>query len=156
MRLLMGVLIAVPVTFAQQPAKTFTSAADVVEMMAKAKRERKADQANFTEPLLRSAPYRVDLEYRVRGVDTPPSVHETAAEVCYVIEGAGTLMTGGKLQGGQQKGTNLLGTGIEGGTSRPIAKGDFFLIPENTPHAFHTTAATLVIMSMHLPVPENK
>src|SRR5579863_748394 len=157
MRLLMSVLMAAQVVFAQEPAaKTFTSAADVVAMMAKAKRERKADQANFIDPLLLSAPYRADLEYRVRGVDTPPSVHPTAAEVCYVIEGAGTLTTGGKLQGGQQKGPNVFGTGIEGGTSRPVAKGDFFLIPENTPHAFHTTAATLVIMSMHLPVPESK
>jgi mannose-6-phosphate isomerase-like protein (cupin superfamily) len=153
MRLLLSVLIAAPVIFAQEPApKTFTSAADVVAMMAKAKRERKPDQANFLDPLLVSAPYRADLEYRVRGVDTPPSVHPAAVEVCYVIEGAGTLTTGGKLQGGQRKGENLFGTRIDGGASRPIAKGDFFLIPENTPHAFHTTAATLVIMSMHLPV----
>ena len=157
MRFFMAVLIVAPVIFAQEPAaKTFTSAADVVEMMAKAKRERKADQANFIDPLLRSTPYRADLEYRVRGVDTPPSAHQTAVEVCYVIEGAGMLTIGGKLQGGQQKGTNLLGTSIEGGSSRPIAKGDFFMIPQNTPHAFHTTDATLVIMSMHLPVAENK
>jgi mannose-6-phosphate isomerase-like protein (cupin superfamily) len=88
----------------------------------------------------------------VRGVDTPPSVHETAVEVCYVIEGAGTLTTGGKLVGAKRMKSNELGTAIDGGSSRHIAKGDFFLIPENTPHAFHTTAATLVIMSMHLPV----
>ena len=70
--------------------------------------------------------------------------------------GAGMLTRGGKLLGEKRGGPNLFGTGIEGGTSRPIAKGDFFLIPENTPHSFHTTAATLVIMSMHLPVPQDK
>jgi mannose-6-phosphate isomerase-like protein (cupin superfamily) len=157
MRLLISVLVAATAVFAQPPAVTFTSAADVVAMMAKAKNERKPDQANFIETLLRSAPYTVSLEYRVQGVDTPPSVHETAAEVCFVIEGAGTLTTGGKLQGAKpMKSGNLLGTGIEGGASRDIAKGDFFLIPENTPHAFTTTAATLVIMSMHLPVTPNK
>jgi len=157
MRLLIGVLIAAPLMFAQQPAPlTFTSAADVVSMMEKAKLGRKPDQANLIQPLLRSAPYRVDMEYRVRGIDTPPSAHPTAVEICYVIEGAAELTTGGKLQGEKRSGANLMGTGIEGGTSRPIAKGDFFLIPENTPHSFHTTAATLVIMSMHLPVSPEK
>ncbi|HUA86505.1 MAG TPA: cupin domain-containing protein [Bryobacteraceae bacterium] len=153
MRALMSVLIVATGLFAQQPAaKSFTSAADVAAMMAKAKSERKSDQANFIDVLLRSTPYTVNLEYRVRGVDTPPSVHETAVEVCYVIEGAGTLTTGGKLVGAKRMKSNELGTAIDGGSSRHIAKGDFFLIPENTPHAFHTTAATLVIMSMHLPV----
>jgi quercetin dioxygenase-like cupin family protein len=157
MRLLIGILIGAPLMLAQQPApQTFTSAADVVSMVEKAKLERKSDQANFIQPLLRAAPYRVDMEYRVRGIDTPPSAHPTAVEVCYVIEGTAMLTTGGKLQGEKPSGANLVGTGIEGGTSRPIAKGDFFLIPENTPHSFHTTAATLVIMSMHLPVSENK
>lgn len=157
MRFLLSILMVAPVVFAQEPAaKTFTSAADVVAMMAKAKRERKPDQANFLDPLLISKPYQADLEYRVRGVDTPPSVHPTAVEVCYVIEGAGVLTTGGKLLGGQPKGANVFGKSIEGGSSRPIAKGDFFMIPVNTPHAFHTTAATLVIMSMHLPVSKDK
>ncbi len=158
MRVLLSVLFAASGLFAQQTAtKAFTSAADVAAMMAKAKSERKPDQANFIDVLLRSAPYTADLEYRVRGVDTPPSVHETAVEVCYVIEGAGTLTTGGRLQGAKPtKSHNELGTGIEGGSSRHIAKGDFFLIPQNTPHAFHTTAATLVIMSMHLPVEQDK
>jgi hypothetical protein len=157
MRLLIGVLIAAPLMFGQQSApQTFTSAADVVSMMEKAKLERKSDQANLIQSLLRSTPYRADMEYRVQGIDTPPSAHPTAVEVCYVIEGAAMLTTGGKLQAEKRSGPNLVGTGIEGGTSRPIAKGDFFLIPENTPHSFHTTAATLVIMSMKLPVSQEK
>jgi mannose-6-phosphate isomerase-like protein (cupin superfamily) len=114
------------------------------------------DQANFIQPLLRAAPYRVDMEYRVRGIDTPPSAHPTAVEVCYVIEGTAMPTTGGKLQVKNPSGANLVGTGVEGGTARPIAQGDFFLIPEKTPHSFHTTAPTLVIMSMHFPVSENK
>jgi mannose-6-phosphate isomerase-like protein (cupin superfamily) len=154
MRLLITVLFAATAGFAQKPdVKTFSSAAEVAAMMNKAKSERKPDQANFIDTLLQSAPYTVNLEYRVRGVDTPPSVHPVAQEICYVIEGAGTLTTGGKLQGAKPaKGGNVLGESIGGGSSRHVAKGDFFLIPENTPHAFHTTAATLVIMSMHLPV----
>jgi mannose-6-phosphate isomerase-like protein (cupin superfamily) len=138
---------------AQQPAaKTFTSAADVVAMIAKAKNERKPDQANFVQPLLEAAPYRANLEYRVHGVDSNPNVHEHEAELFYVVEGGGTLTTGGKLRNEKRLNpNNLTGTGIEGGTSRRIAKGDFFLVPENTPHGFTETEGTLVVMSIHLP-----
>ena len=137
---------------APQPDKTFTSAADVEAMIAKAKNERKPDQANFIQPLLVAAPYTVNLEYRVKGVDTTPNVHEVDAEVIYVVDGAGTFTTGGKLLGEKRLNpTNVTGTGIAGGSPRHIAKGDFILVPENTPHGFTETAGTLVIMSIHIP-----
>jgi mannose-6-phosphate isomerase-like protein (cupin superfamily) len=141
------------VVLAQQPAtKTFTSAADVTAMIRKAKNERKPDQTNFIQPLLQAAPYTVNLEYRVKGVDGNASVHETEAEVFYVLEGAATLTTGGKLRDEKRSNpTNLTGAGIDGGASRRIAKGDFFLVPENTPHQFTETADTLVLMSLHVP-----
>jgi mannose-6-phosphate isomerase-like protein (cupin superfamily) len=154
MRLLITCLGLATAVFAQQPVvKTFTSAADVAAMISKAKNERKPDQANFIQPLLRLAPYNVSLEYRVQGVDTTPNIHETEAEIVYVVDGAGTLTTGGKLLGVRRLNpTNVTGTGIEGGTPRLIAKGDFCLIPENTAHGFTETEGTLVIMPVHLPM----
>jgi mannose-6-phosphate isomerase-like protein (cupin superfamily) len=153
MRLLVILFGAAALAVAQQPAaKTFTAAADVTKMIAKAKAERKPDQPNFVQPLLQAAPYNVNLEYRVAGVDSNPNVHETEAEIFYVVEGGGTLTTGGKLRDEKRvNATNLTGTAIEGGTSRTIAKGDFFLVPENTPHWFTKTDGTLVIMSVHVP-----
>lgn len=137
---------------APQPDKTFTSAADVEAMIAKAKKERKPDQANFLQPLLRLAPYNVNLEYRVEGIDTPPTVHEKEAEMIYVVDGACTFVTGGKLAGERRtNASNLSGTGIDGGTPRRITKGDFVFVPENTPHAFTKTQGALVIMSIHVP-----
>ena len=138
---------------AQQLAeKTFTSAADMTAMIAKAKNERKGDQANYIQTLLMASPYKVNLEYRVHGIDTTPSVHEREAELVYVVEGGGTLTTGGKLRDEKRLNpTNLTGSAIEGGSSRPITKGDSFLIPENTPHGFSDTVGTLVTMSIHLP-----
>lgn len=139
---------------AQQPSpeKTFTSAADVEAMIAKAKKERKPDQANFNQPLLRLAPYAVNLEYRVEGVDTPATVHEKEAELIYVVDGAGTLTTGGKLIGERRTNAiNLAGISVEGGTPRRISKGDYIIVPQNTPHSFTKTEGRLVIMSVHLP-----
>jgi len=153
MRLLVILFGAATVLLAQQPAaKTFTSAADAAAMITKAKNERKPDQPNFIQPLLQAAPYTVNLEYRVEGVDSNPNVHETEAEIFYVVEGGGTLTTGGKLRDEKRvNATNLTGTAIDGGTPRHIAKGDFFLVPENTPHWFTKTDGTLVVMSVHVP-----
>jgi mannose-6-phosphate isomerase-like protein (cupin superfamily) len=153
MRILITFLGAATVVLAQLPAaKTFTSAADVAAMINKARNERKPDRANFIQPLLQAAPYTVSLEYRVRAVDGTAAVHETEAEVFYVLEGEATLTTGGKLHNEKRSNpTNLSGTDIDGGDSRRVKKGDFFLVPENTPHQFTVAADALVLMSLHVP-----
>ena len=66
---------------AQAPApppapKLFASSADVTALIANAKKERKPDQPNFSQPILRLAPYSANLEYRVAGLNAPASVHE--------------------------------------------------------------------------------
>jgi len=145
---------------AQQPAapaaapspKLFAASADVTAMIAKAKKERKPDQANFVQPIVQLAPYNANLEYRVAGVAAPASVHEREAEMFYVVEGAGTIVTGGTLR--EEKRTNaenLTGSGIDGGSSRRLAKGDFVMVPEKTAHWFTQIDGTLVLMSIHLP-----
>ena len=59
---------------------------------------------------------------------------------------------GGKLRGDRRvNANNVTGSGIDGGTSRHIAKGDFLMVPENTAHGFTETDGTLVIMSLHVP-----
>ena len=81
------------------------------------------------------------------------SVHETEAELFYVIDGAGTLVTGGKLK--EEKRTNaenLTGSAIEGGVSKRVAKGDWILVPAGVPHQYPAVeAGGLTLMSLHLP-----
>ena len=145
--------LAAAVALGQAPdLKTFASSADVQAMIAKAKNERKKDQPVFAQPILKLAPYNVSLEYRA--MVGPAAVHEKEAEMFYVIEGSGTLVTGGKLANEKRTNAdNLTGTGIEGGDSRPVAKGDFIIVPESTPHWFSTIPGTLVLMSFHVPRP---
>ena len=79
-------------------------------------------------------------------------MHEAEAEVFYVVEGSATLTTGGTLRNEKRSNpTNLSGVGIDGGSSRRISKGDFFLVPENTPHQFTGAADALILMSLHVP-----
>jgi len=152
------VMLASAAALAQQPAaqapapKLSAGSADVTAMIAKAKAERKPDQPNFVQPILQLAPYNANLEYRAAGVNAPASVHEREAEMFYVVEGSGTLVTGGTLR--EEKRTNaenLTGSGIQGGTNRRVAKGDWVMVPEKTPHWFTQIDGALVLMSIHLP-----
>jgi mannose-6-phosphate isomerase-like protein (cupin superfamily) len=141
-------------SFAQrgpQPDHTYTSAADIMALIAKAKSERTNNQPTVTENILRVAPYQASLEYRTSV--GPAAVHEKEAEFFYVIDGSATLVTGGTLKEGKRNGDNIQGTGIEGGNMQNVAKGDFIVVPENTPHWFSSINGTLVLMSLHVPRP---
>ena len=155
--LIAGLVIALssPVAFAQAPAspaagsRTMVSASEVAAMIAKAKAGRK-DEPLIAQKLIELAPYNVSLEYRAS--IGPAAVHETEAELFYVIDGSATLVTGGTLAGEKRTNAeNLTGTGITGGQSRRVAKGDFVLVPERTPHWFSKIDGTVVLMSLHLP-----
>jgi mannose-6-phosphate isomerase-like protein (cupin superfamily) len=65
--------------------------------------------------------------------------HETrTAEVYYILQGAGVLVTGGKIvdlkppPAGRSSGPR--GERIEGGVSRRVSAGDLIVIPGRTPH----------------------
>lgn len=153
------VLTFIAVTAAAQPpaaqaVKTFSSSADVAALIAKAKSERKGDAPIVTERILQLAPYNANLEYR--GAVGPAAIHEKEAEIFYVIDGSATMVTGGKLvKESRTNAENLTGTGIEGGTPRTIAKGDFIVVPENTAHWFSAINGALVLMSLHVPRSES-
>ena len=150
------VLISLPAV-AQQPAapapsggRTMVSAADVTALIAKAKVDRKEGQALLAQSMIQLAPYNVSLEYRSAVANA--AVHKTEAELFYVVDGSAMLVTGGKLK--DEKATNadnLNGSGIEGGVSRHVAKGDFIMVPDGTPHWFSAIDGTIVLMSLHLP-----
>jgi len=145
--------------FAQQPAapvapaasaRTMVSAADVAAMIAKARVGRKPDQALLAQSMIRLDQYNVSLEYRASVANA--AVHETEAELFYVIDGSATLVTGGRLKNeSRTNAANLSGSGIEGGLSRHVAKGDFVMVPEGVPHWFSAIDGTVVLMSLHLP-----
>ena len=101
--------------------------------------------------LIRLAPYNVNMELRKMG--QAASVHETEAELFFVIDGAGTLVTGGKLiEERRTNAENLSGTGIEGGVTKRVSKGDWILVPAGEPHQFPAVEASgLRLMSLHLP-----
>ena len=159
MRTLLSVITLMALSdhvFAQAPAapaapKLFASAADVQALIANAKKSRPPDQANFVQPIVRLAPYNANLEYRVAGINANASVHEREAEMFFVIEGSGTLVTGGTLRDERRTNPeNRSGSGIDGGTRQRLSKGDYIMVPEGVPHWFGEIDGALVMMSIHL------
>ena len=141
---------AAPGTSSQAVGRTMVSAADVTALIAKARVDRKEGQALLAQSMIQLAPYNVSLEYRAAVANA--AVHDKEAELFYVVDGSATLITGGKLK--DEKRTNAensSGSAIEGGVTRHVAKGDFIMVPEGTPHWFSAIDGTIVLMSLHLP-----
>jgi hypothetical protein len=135
---------------AARPDKLYASSAEVQALAAKAKAEHKG--GNTIELVVNDEGYPFQLEYRT--TTTPPSIHPTHAELIEIIDGSCTLITGGKLVGAKPAAPGAMtqgGTAIEGGTSRKIAKGDYILVPANTPHQY-TDVQGLMMVTLHMPV----
>jgi len=64
-------------------------------------------------------------------------VHTQDADVIYVLDGTATFITGGTLVGGKNIAADeIRGTGIQGGQTYHLTKGDVIVVPRNTPHWF--------------------
>jgi mannose-6-phosphate isomerase-like protein (cupin superfamily) len=62
-------------------------------------------------------------------------VHKRLTDTWYVIQGEGTLVTGGSLsESTETEADEFRGRGITGGEERQIEKGDFVKIPAGVPH----------------------
>lgn len=72
-------------------------------------------------------------------------VHDKEMDVMYIMEGSGTIVTGGTMVGGKNSSPGQwLGTEITGGTTQKIVKGDVIAIPAGVPHWFKEVQTTLV------------
>jgi hypothetical protein len=90
---------------------THFPAADLQAALAKLPGDRPASSVR----VFSLAPYNVNVERRLPKPQGA-SMHEAQAELFYVIEGSGTMVTGGTIPGATRNGTNLAGKAIEGGT----------------------------------------
>jgi glc operon protein GlcG len=72
-------------------------------------------------------------------------VHTKDADIVYVLEGTATLITGGAAVDPTTVGPGeIRGSGITGGDSRRISKGDVIVVPAGTPHWFKEVSNPLL------------
>jgi glc operon protein GlcG len=104
-------------------AATFISGSNVAAAFAKGM------------PLLETAGYKVHASRRVEPGQA--EIHTLDTDVIYVVDGAATLVTGGKVPDAKPIAPNeLRGTKIQGGAEHRISKGDAVIIPNGVPHQF--------------------
>ena len=138
--------------FGQQAAPTDRTkathyrAADLQAALAKLP----ADRPSSSVRVFTLDPYAVGVEQRQPQAQTATS-HADRAELFYVIDGTGTMVTGGTIPDGKANGVNTQGTSINGGTRINFSKGDFIMVPSGVPHQFVDLKAPVQVMSMYLP-----
>lgn len=128
---------------------TYATSAELKTMIARARSMIQPGQPLILQPIHKFGAYTMFLEYR-RGPWTA-AVHPDI-ELFFVVEGAGTLVTGGSIPDAKP-GTNgnSSGSRIDGGTTLKVGKGDFFFVPPQTAHQFPDPKGELVLISMHIP-----
>ena len=78
-----------------------------------------------------------------RGVQRGAEIHATTNHVFIIQDGEAEFITGGKLiEPKEIERGQMRGTGIQGGTSHHLTKGDVITIPANTPHQWKDTSKT--------------
>jgi len=138
------VLLVASSARAQAPmAATDISAAQVQAFIKGAPQDRNSDRPIR---VIDVGGYRVGVfgVFRPKGTPASATVHQIdVSETYYMLDGAGTLVTGGTLRKPVTPRQSNLGEwmdqgsdGIEGGVSRRIAKGDVVVIPGGVPHGW--------------------
>ena len=141
---------AQPAIKPQPVDRTHVSSADIAAIMSKIAGDVAAGKPGGGARLLQFSSYTSNLEYRT-AVGTS-GLHEAEDELFFVVDGSGVLVTGGTLTDPKrQDAKNILGSGVLGGVSQKVGKGDTFVVLKGTPHWFSAIDGRLVMISMRLP-----
>jgi mannose-6-phosphate isomerase-like protein (cupin superfamily) len=106
--------------------------------------------------------YRVGIfgVFRPKALAGDAILHETkTSEVYYMLEGAGTLVTGGAIKDLKPDAKGVTsptrGLRIEGGVTRRVTVGDIIVIPGRTPHWWSQLESDIRYLIIR-PDPENR
>jgi mannose-6-phosphate isomerase-like protein (cupin superfamily) len=155
-KMILGVFILLIATTAkaQAPAAaTDITAADIQAFIKGAPQDRNSDRPIR---VIDTGGYHVGVfgVFRPKSAPFTASVHQTnVTETYYVIEGAGVLVTGGKLKEPVAPRPSTLGnwtdlgsSGIDGGVSRRLSKGDVVIIPGGVPHGWASAESDITYL----------
>lgn len=73
---------------------------------------------------------------------------EDFAELHHIIDGSGTLVTGGTIVRPTGGGRGTGGATIQNGVSRHVSKGDVILVPSGMPHWYKDLDGTITYLEV--------
>ena len=146
----------VPPAMAQPPApaavaKDFASSTEIKAQVKAMLAEMKLDQGFMWRPVVRQGATVAAIEiWKKPG---RPAIHPADAEYAIVLQGKGTLLSGGTMADQVFKRPELVeGSRIEGGVTRTLSAGDVILIPAGAPHWFGVEGGELILLGVKIPV----
>ncbi len=111
----------------------------LLERAAYLRKLARAGDGQASETLREYPQHRAMLSFRSRNGDV--EVHDKWADLFYVLSGAATLVTGGKVRGARLNAPGeTRGDTIEGGIGQELRAGEFVHVPAGTPHQFLVSA----------------
>lgn len=108
-------------------AGTFKAGADLMDVL---KKNMSATGEMTTSAVSNTDQYRVNIVHRVKPAGA--IAHAGNTELHYIIEGSGTVVTGGTIVRPPAGSTAL--ASIDGGVTKHVTKGDVVIVPENSAH----------------------
>jgi mannose-6-phosphate isomerase-like protein (cupin superfamily) len=151
MRPLRAALLALPVVglslFAQNtgaPGASYMSGVDVARNLATAVATDAAAGAAVT-----IAPGIVVRRRNGGGEPQYAIIHPFSTETYYIVEGTGSLVTGGTLDPPPAEPADpdvIRSKAIKNGVTHRVAKGDVIVVPPGTPHWFNAIDATITYL----------
>lgn len=122
----------------------YKSAAELAEGL----RTGKPNAAAMTlSPIARNDQYSINVVHRAKA--TGALAHPGNTELHYILEGSGTVITGGRIV--RKEGAPAT---IDGGESRRFGKGDVIVVPAGSPHWYSTTDGEITYLEVRWLAPK--
>jgi len=132
-----GLLLLTGLARADGPAATYKTGAELTAAL------------NRAAPDMLTAPVSIDDRHRINLVKRTKAAgavaHDGFAELHHIVDGSGTLVTGGTLIRPTASGGAAT---IQDGVSRHVAKGDVVLIPSGMPHWYKDVEGTITYLEV--------
>lgn len=146
----LGVCVAV---YAQAPkgggSATFVTPAEMTTALKSAPRQN-APLIDMPVRVIESGEHYLGVAMVQRtNADQNALIHDKIDEIYYVLDGNGTLVTGGTLVNPKETkssaaiGPGWSGSSIQGGQSRRVSPGDVVFIPAGVPHMYSQLDGTI-------------
>lgn len=103
-----------------------------------------------TSPIASNDQYRVNLVHRPKA--NGAIAHPGYTELHYIVEGSGTVVTGGKIV--RKPGAPASEATIEGGESHPVTKGDVIIVPAGSAHMYSAVNGEITYLEVRFQAPK--
>lgn len=126
---------------------TFKSGAELMDILQK--NLSSSPGGMTTSAVSNTDQYRINIVHRDRAAGA--IAHPGNTELHYIIEGSGTVVTGGTIEraASGEAGAATIKNGVE----RRITKGDIIIIPPNTPHWYKAVDGKITYLEVRFVAP---